>query len=1114
MVLPKSYLLTTLLLICAITTPFTTLTLSEHNNTSQGVIIIPIPNTERAKLALLINDTVVMSFEYLDSRSYVRLISVPSIDKRVATISDFKVLFNYSLLGRHTIVFKSSTRKPDYVLSASPIGEVVLYNMSGTKISIYRLRFHGAATLRNAAISSQGIAFVLLGNSLRVLEYGTPGWCEIGPIVGNLLKHRVEGYIIKDFVIAHKPNSVKGLEATSVIAITYIPTPIPSDEATLLRVKVLLNGTAVKNAIVVVRFDNMTLKDITNADGEATFVLPKGIKKLFVEAYYVAESQQGAVYYASKFINKTLVEKSNYVILTLHRADVVVPSIVTPITIALINITSVNTCREDFYKPLFVIRLTNITKSSVKPLSLLISKHLAYLVLSYSSLSPLGSTVTNIDIVVIDLAKRQIVSHRWYRLSSQPLLTVFSDDGRLFAFTTTNNILYLVSMENPLEPQIVSSYKLPQTSTSLTVLSRTGRFGDKYTIIVSGKGYLLILMYDPKTKTLLPINRGSDIALTLPGNVVVDALPQASAMVFATARGIYYVRNLGKHIDSMLGVDLSEYVARTLSIVVESRSSNSTHYTISLSYDHSMLVANNTKLLHIPYIAHGSYRIVVTPHTPLIPKLIMSLIIKPRSILLIPQLYVANMLENTSKALHMSVNLLVGNKSLPLYRNTTRPIISLSYNANITILLKPLPIRMSVSNQTFRMPIYEPSYINVLTNMTSIYISIDLGARYKARRVEVCLHPQNLRNASIGLIGMSTGVNYVLTYNRTSLCYSATGVIYDVYKLQFISLPQFIEIPSRAIYIVVDNPSISTTIHLRYKPVRVLLHLTPPPSTELEISLGRKTVVVQPNTTTIEFSDIAPGTYVLKVTSRPLRTPYGNITLYKPIIKYVHIAKARTIHLNITLIPQYKRVKLQFRDEFLDSSIIDSIILYINNRKLLTIPPSNASRGVELYLPNERVTLIISSEHGVYRTLRKEIDFKELNELTITLKRNLIDIIIQSFNNLGEKLDGVTITIYCNGVAIGSAITHNGIAKLKAPTMSSCYLKASMTGYNTVEKLFNTGVQRMTLSIVLQAQPLTIVIKYLPAIVASAIVASIVVIVIYVKRRVLQSLQASSEEYI
>ena len=94
------------------------------------------------------------------------------------------------------------------------------------------------------------------------------------------------------------------------------------------------------------------------------------------------------------------------------------------------------------------------------------------------------------------------------------------------------------------------------------------------------------------------------------------------------------------------------------------------------------------------------------------------------------------------------------------------------------------------------------------------------------------------------------------------------------------------------------------------------------------------------NITIVEVSDIEPGTHVLRVVSKPLKTVYGNITLYKPIVKYVHISKAKTAYLNITLVPQYKRVKLRFRDEFLNASIMDSITLYINNRKLLTIPPA------------------------------------------------------------------------------------------------------------------------------------------------------------------------------
>ena len=574
------------------------------------------------------------------------------------------------------------------------------------------------------------------------------------------------------------------------------------------------------------------------------------------------------------------------------------------------------------------------------------------------------------------------------------------------------------------------------------------------------------------------------------------------------------MRNLGTYVDAILGLDLTDYIVRTLSIVVESHTHNSTQYTISLSYDHNILLTSNTKFLRIPYIMYGSYRIMVTPNTPLIPQLAMDLIIKPRSIILVPQLYTTNILKNKLEALHMSVNLIIGNKSLLLYRNTTMPIISLDYNTNITISLSPLPIRITVENQTVEIPIYKPSYINIITNMTSIFISIDLGTRYKAQRVEVCLHPQHLRNVSLGLVGISSGINYVLTYNRTSLCYSATEVVYDVYRLQFISLPQFIRIPSKALYVVVDNPSISTTIHLRYKPVRVLLHIVPPPNTELEISLGRHSVRVQPNTTIVEFSNVDPGTYVLRVTPKPLRTVYGNITLYKPIVKYVHISRAKTTFLNITLMPQYKRVRLRFRDEFLNTSIMDSIILYVNNRKLLTIPPSNASKGIELYLPNERIALTVESKHGIYRTLRREINIKELNKLIITLRRNLVDVVVQSFSNLGEKLDGVTVTVYCNGIAIGSAITHNGVAKLKAPTISTCYLKASMAGYNTVEKHFTTGVQGVTINIVLHAQPLTIVIKYLPAIIASAIVASVVVIIIYVKKRILQSLQVSAEEYI
>jgi len=273
-------------------------------------------------------------------------------------------------------------------------------------------------------------------------------------------------------------------------------------------------------------------------------------------------------------------------------------------------------------------------------------------------------------------------------------------------------------------------------------------------------------------------------------------------------------------------------------------------------------------------------------------------------------------------------------------------------------------------------------------------------------------------------------------------------------------------------------------------------------------------VRVQPNTTIVKFSDIEPGTYVLRVTSKPLKTVYGNITLYKPIVKYVRISKVETTHLNITLIPQYKQVKLQFRDEFLNTSIMDSVTLYVNNKELLTISPSNASKGIRLYLPNEKILLTIRSKHGVYRALRKEVNIKELNELVITLRRKFVDVVVQSFSNLGEKLDGVTITVYCNGIAIGSAITHNGIAKLKVPTISSCYLKASLSGYSTVEKHFTTALQGMTIDIVLQAQPLTIITKYLPAIIASAIVASIAAIVIYVKKKLLQSLQTSAEEYI
>ncbi len=1089
---------------------------SQAREIAEGTLLIPVPHSENSERVLLINDTLLMLFRSSTSGSKVQLVSIPSAEKKLLSPSDFRVVFNYALQDNPNIISKSASYNPSFVLSASPQGEVVLFNIKNGSVSIYRMRFHGLPPPSKAFISVNGVAYLYFGKMLRILQYGVPGWCDIAPTVGNLVPYHVEGYSIEDVIAALRPSSKGGLEITTLLAVAYIPAAPLTLQSTLLKVRVILDNRSVSNAIVEVSFEERVLRSITDEHGEAVFIVPRTVSKLTIAAYYVNETLHGKTFYASKTIVGPLKSAVLYIPLQLKQAAIVIPSTLIKLKIALVNISSIYDCRNAFVNPVVSLAINTTAQRSLKLLSLLVRNNLAYLILSYTILDSLGKPMTIVNITVINLKEKKVVSYAWHRVFAAPLLSAFSDDGKLYALVTADQILYLMSLENPLHPEIIFSYRLPSIPSSLALLSRTGHHHNLYTIAISGQGYILFLLYDPTNKILIPVNRGPNIALILLGNVITDALPQASTIAFVTSTGVYYMRNLGEYIDVIIGTDLSRYLAKGLVITVRTTQGTPLPSTISIGSSPNVIVLNHSHKLDLPYITYGTYRIAVIPEDPYTPKLTIDLTITSDHVSITPRLYAQPTLENTSGILRVAAYLITENRSILLFPNTTAPTLVLSYGDRAFLQLDPLPLILHIDDSAVPLHAYKPTSINITAGNT-ISVDVNLGSRLVSKRVEICLSSETgapIHNATIGMLGISTDANYILSFNISTECYDAHNVVYDVYKLHFLSLPPYVEIPRKPIYITVDSSAISISTQLRYKPTKVVLHFIPPPRVALRIVLGLRTAIAPPGIPNITLSNIRPGVYRLKIYPEPLETPYGTVMLYKPITLRTIITKPEILHLNITLVEQYGLVKLKFVDEFSKSVIADTLIIYVNNKKLAELKPQQASKGIEIYLPLSKVSLAINSKNGIYSTIRKEVDIREVRELLVTLRRKRIDVSVYVYSNLGERLDGAIVNLYCNGMIIGSGVTSNGIVKLPAPAMSNCYVEVTMPGYKQTAKYVNIGVEPVSVDVILQAEVMTLILKHLALIVAVALVVVIASIVLYLRKKFMESLRVSIEEYI
>ncbi|MCS7127657.1 MAG: hypothetical protein RMI83_00020 [Desulfurococcaceae archaeon] len=416
-----------------------------------------------------------------------------------------------------------------------------------------------------------------------------------------------------------------------------------------------------------------------------------------------------------------------------------------------------------------------------------------------------------------------------------------------------------------------------------------------------------------------------------------------------------------------------------------------------------------------------------------------------------------------------------------------------------------------VSIEGVKASIYLPKAFTVnAVNLTNyVLLRLDRGI---SKTLTICLLSEEgyrITDTNVLIVGLTSGEEFSLAIDPESKCFYARGVPYDVYRVAFTVESAYVNLTEKVV--AVDRDEVAVDFYFPYWPLSVLIEFPEPLVVDAYVELGELRLYAPAGSSGVLFERVSPGTYMLRVLPQPTLPSFNTtISYYKDYLATVFISGLLNFTtLSVPLEPLYREITILFEDATLGGLVVDDLVLLINDIPVGTIRAGTIN--VTGYIPLGEFKLSIRSARGIYSNYTREFEGASLgNIIRVPLTRVTVPITVLTYSNLGDALSSVTIVALCIPYSTG-ALSIDGRAEIMLPIESMCYIEASLPGYSTVgQSIYVAKADSVTL--VLSASLIMILQRFLPIIVAVIIVASVGVIVIYMRRKLIERMREAAAE--
>jgi len=830
---------------------------------SMSIYFIPGPALYPA---VLINDRGVVGVYSDNGANFVAVLNIPQ-QLQFSVNSSWT---RYVIQGSPRHIAKSASMNANFVAVVTDM-ETLIISATNPLSPLY-MRFHGSSPYR-AEISVDGVAALgldaPLGRMIRILKYGSEGWCDISSIYFGNATYSV----LADPIDFRLVSEAQGSDViySSNLAVAYKEVEVATPQTVLLDIKPYIynetTGTRifVSEGVAVVTYSITTGANTTSVTKVVRIGRKVSVPRfnlssdIQVEVFYLDPSNR--TFYGTATVPRSLIATTteNVIPVLVPLSEVLyagfIPRPVEAVQVKIVNIVDPSLCSQSFEVAPIILRVETPDASSFKLLHVLKTSNSFLFIYTYTDDQGFRRLVFR------DL----ITGQSTYRvLEADVEASAVSADGAVFAAALSDGVLYVFTRLPNGVYMLTDSYRLPSAPTSIHVSSGVGSFGDKYAISVGmANGDVLFLVYS-RGSGVKPLNRLNEIALNVGWSPAqLDVSGSMSQVLISTPAALLYSTALNKFVDTP-GVDLSGYVARRAVFRVGPAEAN-----ITLSGSAYISVPTRGGQAVVSNLGIGDYSIVIRPEDRYMPVLSMNVSIRADKITLTLSLKD----QNLDVALPLDVNVTRSEgETLAQISGLTNPTLQLSYGYTYVVNIVPGP--MEIDGEFIS--VYSNTTLIVdLTRRFELSVNAQIGGR-RLSNVTLCVFTEDgkpLGNIPVDIYGVSTSLNATLQIDWSG-CTSRT-LPYDLYTASIRALPEFIENPG-LVRLVVSQPLVFKSIELKYRPFNVSVYLLNPVPVDVIVRIGDSIGVILRGERSAVLTIPRPGNYTLSVEPRSLHI--GGIT--------------------------------------------------------------------------------------------------------------------------------------------------------------------------------------------------------------------------------------------
>ncbi len=1059
----------------------------------------------------------------------------------------------YPLQGDLAASAFSSLPSASYIAFATSLGEIVVLQPSTQGLSYSYIQAKPETILRIRVSSTGSLLAYFFDSSLRVYRLDRGGWYEIGPIVGNMSLWSKEGISVYS---AEMLASLRGdrVDYQDIVAVYESVEEYPS--YLVLRV-FRVNNTElvpVPNAQVFGYVENLRMytPTVTTAgDGTATLPVPVPVYNITI---YVTDVN--GTCYGFDYTGLNITAKGT--VYTLPEPVILRPENTT------VCPTPMKTAQLTFY------RIGDNGMGEIASLTESVGGRItinAFLKPEKPGLPWTYLVIASGDFPGIS-TKPSIVFHyfssgfqlkavSWLPVDATVTSVAYTRDGEYIALGFSDGLI-MVFHYDPASGvyKALWSYRLPNTIASLAFSQQVGdNTGVRGLVAVDSRGAVQLIALNATTQ--LPLLRVRDVPAFQTGwGTTVSTSYDANILAVSGNGAVFLVYGLGDAATSspVKPVDVWNYVLQRLVLRVTEKDGTPVDnaavdiYIPGKTKPLFSLKTNTSGMAVVPYILPGDYIVKVNPTGKYwLEPLTQEIKVEPRS-------------TNTTQYVDIALpyrKLVVQVKLTDSFTNTApeEQLLLLVYKnitgapRNITNITMPLPwlnvteavlihnITVQPGTSTVNFTLVKGDYrvtIAPLNPVESIYRSVNFKIKIPGNETVNITIPRKPRPLKIVLVDAKTSKaieepvsitvswgGFTLYNGRVDAGQSIVNIEVPVkggVRVEVIPLPPGGELPLyEGVSRVIDNipPEGATTIIVlkrRLIPVTITIldnDTNDVPLVPLKVVVdGSETIMLDQGENVLNLK-LDKGVHRLDIIPLPA---FGRekVPLYanKTVVLNVKSLVSETVYLQRI----YGELIVTVVDSLTKGMPIDAIEVYVN-RTLLGTVSKDTGNTIAKYLLKGSYELSAVSVKNIYQPFKETVKLEnDTLEVKIELKRKLITVNLRVLDDTGAPVTGARVT--ATGIDVSftaQATTVDGIAALTLPygNYRVCVAAPGFTQY--CKAVSPEAVNGQQIPVILQPLPQTLLQRYLPLIVAIAVIGGVMAVIYRQRERILRAIAPEEE---